>query len=814
MLLRLRRSLIPTSLAIGALLAPIASPAHAAGIIRITEVMSNSTVTNSAGSIWNGDWFELTNYGDASIDIIGWKMDDNSFAFANSVALNGITSVGIGESVVFTENTLGDKVADFKTFWGLGSTMQVGYYGGTGVGLGSSGDGVVVYNSGGTEINRVSFGTATANKTFYWSYDNTGTLGTNSNGTVSVSGTGGAYTTSAGGANANVGSPGAAVVASIPNLYWTANGSSLGGSGTWNASGSNWSPSASSVSGAAWTDGKTAFFQGTSGTVTLGSAVLAGGVTFSLNGFTLASSGTASLNVPTIDVTNAGDTATVAARVVGSGGLAKGGSGLLLVSNTANSYSGATSVVSGTMQSGAANVIPDASQLAAARFAAYDFNGRTDTVGGISGLGSILNIGGLTVNVTGASDIRFDGTLSGTGAFIVDSSGSGRQVFNSTTQTEADGAAKSYTGATIVRSGILAIANGANRVPIATSGIEIETNGRLELTSANASYTLGSGVSTVVTLKGGSIGQEQDEDISLLNAVNVATSSSIFIKNTTGPVTPNTEEVTLAGVLSGSAGTILSLTASNQTPGADAGRVLFINATGNAYAGTVSVGQNMTGRFNGDYSTTAILLNNGAIEGNGSVKSIGGLGTVSPGTSPGILTAESVDAASGIDFSFEFTATGAPTYSTPVASVNDVLRLTSGTPLTGTITGDNVINLFLGVTSLAQNDSFQGGFFTLADQTSALTGAVFQAWVKGDGLGTDITYNGQGYYSLSSYNTFVGGTPLSIAFGMVATTADFGAGQVNGYVGQVTAVPEPQTLLLAAGGLAMLAWQHRRRRLS
>lgn len=795
----LRSSLALRVLAVTILMVPLAAPARAAGIIRITEVMSNSTVTNLAGSIFNGDWFELTNYGDTNVDISGWKMDDNSFSFSTSVALNGITSVGIGESVVFIENSAGDKVADFKTFWGLGSTMQVGSYGGSGVGLSSAGDGVVVYSSDGTEINRVSFGAATNNRTFFWSYDNAGVLGTAASGIVSVSGSGGAYTTTAGGTAANVGSPGSAVtLATIPNLYWTANGSSLGGSGTWNASGANWSTGTSSIAGAAWADGKTAFFQGASGTVALGSALAAGGVTISSNGYTLTSSSTASLNTPTIDVTNAGDTATVSARLVGTGGLTKGGNGLLVVSNTANAFSGVTSVISGTLQSGAVDVIPDASQLSVARFSAHDFNGTTDTVAGISGLGSITTIGGLTVNIPGATDIRFDGTLSGTGNFVVDSAGSGRQVFNSTNQTEADGAAKSYTGATIIRRGVLAIASGSNRVPTATSGVEIETNGRLELTSNAATYTIGAGPGTVVTLKGGSLGQEPDEDVTLANAVSVASSSSIFIKNTLTGTTLNTEEVTLSGVLSGSAGTILSLTASNQTPNADAGRVLFTNATGNSYAGTVSVGQNMTGRFNGDYSTTAVLLSSGAIEGNGSVKSIGGLGLVSPGTSPGILTAESIDAASGIDFAMEFTGTGAPAYATPAASVNDVLRLTGGTPFTGTINGDNVVNLFLGVPTLVQDDLFQGGFFTASDPVSALAGALIQAWVLGNGQGTDTTLNGQGYYSLASYNALVGGTPLAMQLSSAAVAADFGAGPVNGFVTQFTAVPEPGTGLLAA----------------
>lgn len=813
MLQSLRSSALSTSLAIAALLAPFTLPARAAGIIRITEVMSNSTATNVADSIFNGDWFELTNYGDQSIDISGWRMDDNSFAFGNSVPLNGVSSVGIGESVVFIENSAGDQVNAFKTFWGLGATMQVGTYGGGGVGLGSGGDGVVVFTSGGAEVSRVSFGAATSNRTFFWSYDSSGVPGTTATGIVSVSGSGNAYTTSAGGTAANVGSPGSAVtLASIPNLYWTASGTTLGGSGTWNASGSNWSTGTSSIAGATWADGKSAFLQGTGGTVTLGSALAAGSLTISSNGYTLAGSGTNSLNTPTIDVTNGGDTATVSARLVGSGGLAKGGGGILVLSNTANVYTGVTSVVTGTLRSGAANVIPDASQLSVARFATHDFDGKAETVAGISGLGSVTNIGDLTVNIAGATDVRFDGALTGTGGFVVDSAGTGRQLFNSTNNTESDGATKSYTGQTVIRRGTLALSSGSNRVPIATSGIDVETNGRLELTSNAATYTLGTGAGTVVTLMGGSLGQEPDEDVTLANAVHVATSSAILVRNTDAPVTANAEEVTLSGILSGSAGTILALTASNQTPGADAGRVLFTNASANSYAGTVSVGQNMTGRFNGDYATTAVLLNGGDIEGNGSVKSIGGLGLVSPGTSPGILTAGSVDPASGIDFAFEFTGTGSPTYGSPAASVNDVLRLTGSTPFTGAIGGGNVVNLFLGVATLSRGDSFDGGFFTTSDPSAALSGATLAAWVLGDGLGTDTTLNGQGYYSLASYNTLVGGTALSVTYASTPTSADFGAGPVGGFVGRVTAVPEPQAFVLAAVGIAASGWMALRRR--
>ena len=714
---------------------------------------------------------------------------------------------------MFTEsaNAGGVHVADFKTFWGLGAGVQVGSYTGSGAGLSSGGDGVSVWTSSGTEINRVNFVSATAGKTFYWGYEATGTLGTSTLGTISVTGTDGAVTTTAGGAAANVGSPGVALTISNPNLYWTSNGTTLGGAAAWNSSGLNWSSSNTSVAGAAWTAGKTAIFGGTADTVTIGSAITAGGLTFSTTGYTLASGPGGSLATASISV-DSGLSATVSATLTGTAGLGKGGAGTLILSGTANDYSGSTSVAEGTLQAGASNVIPNASQVAVARLATLDFNNNSDTVAGVSGLGSVTNIGGsLTVNITGTSDIRFDGTLSGTGDFIVNSSGSGRQVFNSTTQTEGDLAAKSYSGATILRSGILAVSNGVNRVPSATSGVDIETNGRLELTTADASYTFGADASTAVALKGGSLGQEAGEDVTLLNAVNVANSSSILVKNTLNPTTADTEEVTLAGVLSGNASTVLSLTASNTTPGGDAGRVLFTNPTGNTYAGTVSAEQNMSARFNGDYSSVAVLLNGGRLEGNGSVKTIGGTGTVLPGTSPGILTAQSVNVTNGIDFSFEFTAPGAPAYSTPATSINDILRLTDATPLIGTFDSSNVVNLFLSVATLSQSDLFQGGFFTGSDQTAALAGASFQTWVLGNGLGTDMTYNSQSYYSLANYNA-LGNAPLSVNVAMVAASADFGTGSVGGFVSQVTAVPEPQAWLLATMGMALAGWANRTRR--
>jgi 2',3'-cyclic-nucleotide 2'-phosphodiesterase (5'-nucleotidase family) len=131
------------------------------------------------------DWFEVTNYGDASATITGYRMDDSSFAnVTTSVALNNVTTIAPGESVVFLEGNA-SAATTFKTNWSLDGSKQVGYYSGSGVGLGSGGDGVTLFTetsaNSGTELTgpfsgliRVSFGAATSGTSFNWSYDAAG----------------------------------------------------------------------------------------------------------------------------------------------------------------------------------------------------------------------------------------------------------------------------------------------------------------------------------------------------------------------------------------------------------------------------------------------------------------------------------------------------------------------------------------------------------------------------------------------------------------------------------------------------------------
>lgn len=177
--------------------------------IRITEVMSSSGSTP--------DWLEVTNYGSTAISLTGWKMDDGSFNFAAAVDLNGIATIGAGESVIFIESAAGAGIPTFQTFWGSLSNVQVGYYSGSGVGFSSGGDGACLFDASGNILSQVSFGAATSGASFFYGWDALGNLDANYDGLVSTVGTiGTQVTTTSADALGNVGSLGSAIGVPAP----------------------------------------------------------------------------------------------------------------------------------------------------------------------------------------------------------------------------------------------------------------------------------------------------------------------------------------------------------------------------------------------------------------------------------------------------------------------------------------------------------------------------------------------------------------------------------------------------------------------
>jgi uncharacterized protein YjiK/2',3'-cyclic-nucleotide 2'-phosphodiesterase (5'-nucleotidase family) len=169
----------------------------------VTEVAPWASSNGAVG----GDWFEVTNVSASSVDITGWKVDDSSNAFATAIALNGITSIAPGESVIFIEGAAG-IVDTFKTVWfgaSPPSGLQIGTYSGSGIGLSTSGDAVNLFTAGGTRHSGVSFGAADSASP-YQTFDNTGAANDTAISLLSITGVNGAFAAAT--SAVEIGSPG------------------------------------------------------------------------------------------------------------------------------------------------------------------------------------------------------------------------------------------------------------------------------------------------------------------------------------------------------------------------------------------------------------------------------------------------------------------------------------------------------------------------------------------------------------------------------------------------------------------------------
>lgn len=478
--------------------------------------------------------------------------------------------------------------------------------------------------------------------------------------------------------------------------------------------------------------------------------------------FTMASSGTG-----VFDVSTAATNLTLSGTIDGSGGLTKVGSGTLTLS-AANTYTGLTTISAGALVYGASNVIASGGVTVDGANAVLALGANSDTVG--------------TVTVDGGGSITGGGTLTSTGSFELKSgsvaailAGSGIGLNKTTSGTATISGANAYTGLTDVQAGKLLY--GASNA-IASGNVQV-SGGILDLS------TFSDTVGTVILANGSIIGSGTLTGSSFdvrngLVSASLGGSGIALAKTTTGTVTLSTANA-YTGATTVTAGTLIvgtagSLASSGVTVGTD-GKFVYNNNT-TAYAGNVAV--------------------DGVLEGSGKLGGIiSGSGQVNPGNSPGILTAGQVNPGGGLDFAFEFTSTGMPTYGNNTASVNDVLRITdTSSPFLALLNSSNTIKIYLNGPIPTFGDIFYGGFYTdrSASFLSSIIGAAYEYYV----------FNG------SSYDAYSG--PLTFDVNTVAQTANFGAGDVSGFVMEISAVPEPSTCAFLGLGLTMLASGVRRRR--
>jgi predicted extracellular nuclease len=182
------------------------------------EILITEINPSGSGSSYSADWFELSNTSASSVSIAGWKMDDNSNAFVNSVVLRGVSSIAAGSSVIFLESdaTGANDATILAIFCGAWfgtstppSSFLYGFYGGSGVGLSSGGDAVNVFDATGNLVTRVDFAAASSTATFE---NNSGVSPAS---TLSVAGVNGASVSFSG---AESGSPGTTTNPNLPTV--------------------------------------------------------------------------------------------------------------------------------------------------------------------------------------------------------------------------------------------------------------------------------------------------------------------------------------------------------------------------------------------------------------------------------------------------------------------------------------------------------------------------------------------------------------------------------------------------------------------
>lgn len=313
-------------------------------------------------------------------------------------------------------------------------------------------------------------------------------------------------------------------------LFWDGsqsvpNGVIDGGSGTWDATNTNWTD-ANGVLNGTWND-TFAVFQGTPGTVTVNGSQTIGGMQFVSNGYVLNAGAAGELlttGTTNLRVDN-GATATLNVALNGTGSIAKYDTGTLVL-NAANGYSGGTALNGGTLVVGNNSAL-GSGVLTAAAGTTLDSNtavtlannavlngalaiagsNALELAGNISGAGGLIKNGSAQLTLSGSNSYT-GGTLINAGSLVGDSDSLKGAIVNNAALTFEQNANGSYTG-NLTGSGTLTKAGTGELLLTGNNGLTGATNvnaGRLvvngRLDSATVTVATGASLSGSGTLAG------------------------------------------------------------------------------------------------------------------------------------------------------------------------------------------------------------------------------------------------------------------------------------------------------------------------
>lgn len=495
--------------------------------------------------------------------------------------------------------------------------------------------------------------------------------------------------------------------------------------------------------------------QGDTAARTLANAVAVNG-SFAFSGVAatnnLVLNGAVTLNAsPTITVSSPNVTGTIGGAISGgANGITKAGSGVLVLSNPANVWTGTTAVAGGTLRLGAANAIPDASAVTVASEAVFNLNSFAETIGSLAGAGVVTNAGATArVLTVGADDssTTFSGVLTASTPANLALTKVGAGVLTLSGRN-------TYAGATTISSGTLRIGAGGTAGTLGTGAV---TNaGVLQFARADA-HTVSNAIS------GG---------------------GQVVIGGVTGS---DTQVVTFDTAKAYTGPTIVSSGTLNIATGGT------INASS-----SISVQQGGVFRYNNAVNplTTLVTITNGTIGGSGTIASaltIAANAILSPGNSPGSQTYGDMTWAGGGTYLWEINDVdaGAGT-GWDLATVTGTFTLdaTPANPFTidmNSLTLANVIGNLHDATKVESDPPY---YWKILDTGADLSG-VFDADIFA--LDTSDFRNANGLHGF---------------FGIQLGNGSFGGDNTELWV--TYQVPEPASLLLALAGFGLLLMRRRR----
>ncbi|SNT18069.1 MULTISPECIES: autotransporter-associated beta strand repeat-containing protein, partial [unclassified Azospirillum] len=568
-------------------------------------------------------------------------------------------------------------------------------------------------------------------------------------------------------------------------------------------------------------------------TITLGSGVTAGaGDTLDLdgaNGLTIAGS-TLTLG-GTLSISNGtSDTATISSVIAGGNkGLTKTGDGTLILSGN-NTRTGATTISAGTLTVSGGSAIANTSAVSVSADATLAISNDV-TIGTLTGAGNVtLGSSTLTVDTTAASG-TFSGIISGAGALVK----SGANIFTLS-------GANTYTGATTVSSGTLAVANnsalgGTNTSTTITGGASLTVADGITLAenlsvSGNGVGSGGSIIGNGTATISGTVTLEASSRFNVASGGNLTISGVIsgdytLYKGSAGTLTLTGDNNAWSGDFSTAAGGGTVIVGHNNALGDTTGTTTILNNTALALADGVTVAENITIRGTGISSTGALRVDSGSATLSGTV-TMSGASRIDVGTGASLTLSGAI----GGDYSLTKAGNGTLTLG-GVSTYTGSTSVTGGTLLvTGSLGNTSAVSLQTGTTLGGTGSIFAANS---TNQVTIGSNATLAPGVAGtdNGVGT-LTINGNlqiqnqatlavdiaGATAGTGYDQVVVNGTVDVTGGLISATHSYAAGSLAQYViisnddatptidaitGTFTGIAEAGTITASGNGTVLTA---------